>query len=169
MAFKGTMPKSKKVAPVPPGFRTVTPYLTVSGGLKALEFYEKAFGAKEDKKQRQLSPDGKVVHARFKIGDSLIMLSDYVGMPVPPRSQSPVTLHIYSKDVDKAWDRAVAAGAKPVMPLENMFWGERYGLLVDPFGHRWTMSMRVSMTKEEMAAKQKEAMERFSAGMPGQG
>ncbi len=161
------MTKSKKVTPIPPGFRTVTPYLTVNGGLKALDFYEKAFGAKEDKKQRQVTSDGKVIHARFKIGDSLIMLSDYIGMPAPAPSQSPVTLHIYSKDVDKAWERAVAAGAKPVMPLEDTFWGERYGLLVDPYGHRWTMSMRVSMTKEEMAAKQKEAMERFSGGMSG--
>jgi uncharacterized glyoxalase superfamily protein PhnB len=156
--------RSKKPAPVPPGFRTVTPYLAVTGAAKALEFYAKAFGAKEVPRTRQESPDGKIIYARLKIGDSLVMLSDQFGSDTGEASQgaSPVTLHIYSKDVDKLWEKAVSAGAKPVMPLDNMFWGERYGQLVDPFGHRWSLSMRVRMSKQEMEAKQKEAMGMFA-------
>jgi len=151
--------KSKRASPIPRGFRTVTPYLSVDGGLKALEFYKKAFGAKEITKRRRETPDGKVIHARFTIGDSLIMLSDGFGRPSP--NQGRVTLHIYSRNVDRLWKDAIAAGAKVEMPLDNMYWGERYGQLTDPFGHRWSVSMRVNMSKEEMAAKEREAMALF--------
>jgi len=153
------MAKTKKVSPIPPGFRTVTPYLSVEGGLKALEFYKKAFGAKEISKWRQVTPDGKVVHARFTIGDTLIMLSDGFGRSSPDQGQ--VVLHIYSKNVDKLWKDAIGAGATVVMPLDDMYWGERYGQFKDPFGNRWSVAMRVDMSKEEMAAKQKEAMAMF--------
>jgi uncharacterized glyoxalase superfamily protein PhnB len=157
------MVKTKKVNPIPPGFRTVTPYLSVDSSVEALEFYRKAFGAKEISKARQQTPDGKVVHARFTIGDSLFMMSDRFGRPPSPAADE-VTFHIYSKNVDKLWKDALAAGAQVTMPLEDQYWGERYGQLVDPFGHRWSVSMRVNMSKEEMAAKQKAAMAMFSRG-----
>jgi PhnB protein len=151
--------KTKKVSPIPTGFHTVTPYLSVVGGLEALKFYKKAFGAKEIAKWRQTTPDGKVIHARFTIGDSLIMLSDGFGRSSPDQGQ--MTLHIYTKNVDKLWRNSLAAGATVTMPLDDMYWGERYGQLTDPFGNRWSMSMRISMSGEEMAKKQKEAMKMF--------
>ncbi len=151
-----------KPTPVPVGFRTVTPYLSVSGGVRALEFYRKAFGAKEIASAREQTPDGKLIHSRFKIGNSLIMLSDSFEPPASGRRESPVTLHIYARDIDKMWASAVAAGAKVVMPLDDQFWGERYGQLEDPFGHKWSLSMRVKMDKKEMERKRKEAMKMFS-------
>jgi len=155
---------ASKVRPIPPGFRTVTPYLAVDGASQALAFYKKAFGAKE--LSRQTTPDGKIIHSRVRIGDSIVMMSD-----VFPGSDSrspnalggsPVTLHIYSKDVDKLWQTALSAGARVIVPLDNTFWGERYGQLADPFGHRWSISMQVKMSRDEMAAKQKEAMAMFA-------
>lgn len=157
------MPKTNKFGKVPAGFHTVTPYLSVDGGVKAIEFYKKAFGAKELRKFRNQTQDGKIVHARLKIGDSLVMVSDRFS----PRSQnlqlrSPVTLHISSTNVDKLWRKALAAGAKVDMPLGNMFWGERYGQVIDPFGHRWSMSTPVKMSKKEMEEGRKHAMAMFN-------
>ncbi len=151
-------------SPIPAGFRTVTPYLAIDGAARALEFYKNAFGAKE--LTREATPDGKIVHATIRIGDSLVMMSDIFpgAMTKSPLElgTSPVTLHVYTKDVDGMWNRAVSAGAKVVMPLDNQYWGDRYGQLVDPFGHHWSLSMRVKMSKEEMEAKRKEAMAMFS-------
>jgi PhnB protein len=130
----------------------------------ALEFYQRAFGARE--LARQLTPQGLLVHGRLQIGDSVVMVSDvFPGSPnASPRSlgNSPVTLHLYARDVDQLWSRAIAAGARVQMPLEDQFWGERYGQLVDPFGHRWSLSMPIPMTAVERARKQAEAMARFS-------
>ena len=118
-------------------------------------------------------PDGKILNAQIKIGDSIVMLSDeFPGSDTKSPSSlgtSTVSLHIYTKDVDKLWQRAVSAGAKITMPLDNQFWGERYGQLADPFGHRWTLSQRIKMSREEMDAKQKAAMAMFAKGEhPGQ-
>ena len=161
---RGARPASVKVNLIPAGFRTVTPYLAIDGAEQALEFYKKAFGAKELAKQA--SPDGKIVHARVRIGDSLVMMSDVFpgsGTKSPNAlGGSAVTLHIYSRDVDRMWQRALAAGARVVMPLDNQYWGERYGQLVDPFGHRWSISMQVKMSRQEMEAKQKAAMAMFA-------
>ncbi|MDA4118658.1 MAG: VOC family protein [Thaumarchaeota archaeon] len=155
---------AKKLAPIPPGFRTVTPYLGVVGAANALDFYKRAFGAKEE--MRETTPDGSIIHARMKIGDSIVMVSDQFGAPPAPApspmSGPDVTLHIYSKDVDKLWGQAIAAGAQVAMPIDNMFWGERYGQVMDPFGHRWSMSMQVKMSKEEREAKRKAAMAMFA-------
>jgi len=144
----------------------VIPYLAVTNGASALDFYRKAFGARV--LAREIAPDGKLIHGRLKIGDSIVMLSDVFpgGGAASPASAgvTTVTLHLYSKDVDALWDRAVAAGAKVTMPLENQYWGERYGHLLDPYGHRWSLSMRVRMTAREKAAKRKEAMEAFARG-----
>ncbi|HLM91822.1 MAG TPA: VOC family protein [Thermoplasmata archaeon] len=157
---------SPKVAPIPPGYPAVIPYLAVNDGVEALEFYEKAFGAKE--LVRELAPDGKLIHGRIRIGDSIIMLSDvFPGADTASPSSvgtTTVTLHLYSKDVDALWDRAVAAGAKITMPLENQYWGERYGHLQDPFGHHWSLSMRVKMSPAEKASRQQEAMASFARG-----
>jgi PhnB protein len=158
--------RSARVAPIPAGYPTVVPYLAVAGGVAALEFYKKAFGAKE--LARELTPDGKLIHGRLRIGDSIVMLSDvFPGADVVAPSTlgtTTVTLHIYSKDVDALWDRAVAAGAKVTRPLENQYWGERYGHLLDPFGHHWSLSMRVRMRRADRIAKQKDAMESFAQG-----
>ncbi len=158
--------RSQKLKPVPDEFGTVTPYLVVKGGQEALEFYKKAFGATE--LQRQTAPDGKLIHGRIKIGDSIVMLADEFeggGASAPTTvGTTSVTLHIYADDVDNLWERALAAGARIAMPLENQFWGERYGQLVDPFGHRWSISMQILMDPEEMEIKRKAAMEMFSRG-----
>jgi len=108
------------------------------------------------------------MHATIKVGDSVLMMSDeFPGSDSKsPMSAGATTfnLHVYSKDVDKLWNQAVAAGATPTMPLENQFWGERYGKLRDPFGHVWSVSMRVTMSKEEMEAKRQAAMAMFEKG-----
>ena len=146
--------------------QTVVTYLAIEGAANALEFYKKAFGAKE--LARQTTPDGKVIHASIKIGNTAIMMSDiFPGSAAKSPLElgtSPVTLHINVDDVDALWNRALAAGATVSMPLENQFWGARYGQLVDPFGHHWSLSMEVKMSKEEKDAKQKAAMEMFSQG-----
>lgn len=146
----------------------VTPYLVVHDAAEAIEWYKQAFGAKEF--SRIPSPDGKIMHAGITISGGQVFLSD-----VFPGSdlQAPTTiggtavnLHLWSKDCDKLWERAVAAGAKVAMPLEDQFWGDRYGKLTDPFGHSWALSRKAKLTKEEMARKQAEAMRRFGTGAP---
>lgn len=109
-----------------------------------------------------------IIHARLKIGDSIIMLSDIfrgsgVKNPLEP-GRSLITLHLYTRNVDELWKRAVEAGAKVEMQLDNMFWGERYGQLTDPFGHSWSLSMRTKMKPEEMERKRQEAMKLFNQG-----
>jgi PhnB protein len=159
-------PRARASSPVPPGFGTVTPYLSIDGGAAALDFYKRAFGARE--LMRQATPDGKLVHGRLRIGNSIVMLSDTFpgGTTAAPTAvgKTTVTLHVYSRDVDALWKRAVAAGAKVRMPLENQFWGERYGQLADPFGHHWSLSERVRMTRAEREAKQRESMDAFARG-----
>src|SRR6058998_4168497 len=144
-----------RVSAVPRGMHTVTPYLVIGGAAKAIEFYKKAFGAKEV--SRQPMPDGTLMHAMIQIGDSMIMMSDEFpgGDTKSPASAGGTTfnLHVYSKDVDKLWNQAIAAGATASMPLENQFWGERYGKLQDPFGHVWSVAMVVKMSEAEKEAK----------------
>jgi len=170
------MPKSKskkakakktarsKKAPIPPGFHTVTPYLTINGAAAAIDWYKKAFSAKE--LARDAIPDGKIMNARIRIGDSIVMLSDAFpgGGPQSPDllGSSPVTLHIYTSNIEKIWQQAVDAGAKVTMPLDNQFWGERYGQLTDPYGHHWSVSQQVNMSKKEKDEKQKQAMAMFA-------
>lgn len=158
-----TKRSATRTSPIPPGRRTVTPYLVVDGAGRAIDFYKKAFGAKEI--TRAPMPDGTLMHAEIKIGDSLLMMSDE--MPgsdsKAPTSAGSTTfnLHIYSKDVDKLWKQAVGAGAIPTMPLEDQFWGERYGKLRDPFGHIWSVSMVVKMSEAEKEEKRQAAMALF--------
>jgi PhnB protein len=163
---KKSKAKKAKVEPVPKGFRTVTPYLSINGAAAAIDWYKKAFGAKE--LSRQPTPDGKLMHARIRIGDSIVMMSDVfpgANSQAPDTlGNSPVTLHVYMKNVDKLWQQAVDAGAKVTMPLDNTFWGERYGQLTDPFGHHWSISEQIKMSKAERDEKQKQAMAMFSQG-----
>ena len=133
------------VKPIPEGHHTVTPYLTLRGATRAIDFYKKAFGAKEV--YRMESPQGMIMHAEIKIGDSMIMLADEMpGMG----NKSPETVggttggvFLYVDDVDKFFNQAVAAGAKADMPVADQFWGDRYGVVADPFGHHWSLGQPV--------------------------
>jgi len=154
-----TMPQVK---PVPEGMHSVTPHLVCAGAAEAIEFYKKAFGAVE--MGRLPGPQGKLMHAAIRIGDSVVMLVDE--MPewgaLGPKSLkgSPVTIHLYVDDVDAFVARAVKAGAKVTMPLEDMFWGDRYGKLEDPFGHHWSVGTHIrDVSMEEM----QEAMKKMPA------
>jgi PhnB protein len=147
-------------------YQTVTPYLAVSDAAAAIDWYKRAFGARE--LSRMPTPDGKVMHAEILIGDSRVMLSDvFPGSDVQhPRAVGTTTinLHVYHRNVDRLWRQAIAAGATVTMPLDDQFWGDRYGKLTDPFGHSWALSFKAKMTKEERERKQREAMAMFGAG-----
>ena len=134
-----------KIKPIPEGYHTLSPYLTVRGASDALEFYKKAFGASEI--CRLDMPDGKIAHAEFKIGDSIFMISDE-SLQCPSKSPetlggSAVTLHLYVTNADATFADAIKAGAKETMPLADQFWGDRMGGVVDPFGHSWMVATHV--------------------------
>jgi PhnB protein len=158
--------KNQVIRPIPYGEHSVTAYLTVNNASDAIDFYKRAFNAEE--LFRETITDGKILHARIKIGDSIVRLSDELSGSThrapATLGATTVTLHIYTENVDRLWQQAVQAGAKVVIPLDNQFWGERYGMLLDPFGHQWSMSMAIKMTQEEMAAKRKAVMSMFSKG-----
>jgi len=150
------------VKPIPEGYHTITPYLTVRDAARAIEFYKQAFGAKE-KGGVMKGPDGKVMHAELVIGDSIIMLADEFpefGAVSPQGIGGSATgLHIYVEDVDLAFERAVKAGAETEMPVMDMFWGDRYGKLKDPFGHKWSIAThKADLSAEEMDRSMHEAM-----------
>jgi PhnB protein len=138
--------------PIPDGHNAVSPYLIVDGGARALEFYKKAFGATE--MFRLQAPDGKIGHAEIRIGDTVIMLADVhteVDAHDPKHYKgSPVSLHVYTEDVDKMAASAVAAGATVKRPVQDMFYGDRSGTFVDPFGHIW----HVATHKEDLTAEE---------------
>lgn len=148
-----------KATAIPDGYHTVTPFLAVRGGADAIAFYERAFGAEEV--MRMPGADGKVLHAEIRIGDSRIMLGDEEPNMDAPSPQtlggSTGGLMIYCEDVDALFERAVKAGAEVNMPPTDMFWGDRYARLKDPFGHRWAVATHTQdMTPEEMAKGQEE-------------
>jgi PhnB protein len=143
---------------IPKGFHTVTPYLTVTDSSRAIDFYKRAFGAQE--LLRLDSPDGKVAHAEIKIGDSIIMLCDEMpGWGRSPQSLggTPVNIHLFVKDVDEVFNRAIAAGAKVAMPLADMFWGDRFGQVTDPFGHSWSIATHKEDVPPDELRKRAEA------------
>ena len=158
------MPPAKK--PIPEGMHTITPHLIVNGAAKAIDFYKRAFGAQE--LGRHAMPDGRIMHAAIKIGDSTVFLNDEFpemgGERAPVDGHSPVTLHLYVPDADAVFNQAVSAGAKVAMPLENMFWGDRYGTVVDPFGHHWAIATRVEDVTPEEMNRRAEAMFSQPAG-----
>jgi uncharacterized glyoxalase superfamily protein PhnB len=160
-----TMNKAK---PIPDGFHTITPHLVVKDGSKAIDFYKKAFGAEE--LGRHPGPDGKsIMHALLKVGDSMIMLNDEcpeMGARGPLAvGGTSVTLSLYVQDADKAFDRAVKAGAKVTMPLADQFWGDRYGIVTDPFGHMWAIAThKQDLTPAELAKAAQTAMASMGKG-----
>ena len=149
------------VKTIPDGFHTITPHLIVRDSKAAIDFYQKAFGAQLQGGIAN-APDGKVMHAMVKIGDSLLMLNDEFpaqGVVAPKAGESGIALHIYVDNVDELFGRATRAGAQVKMPPEDMFWGDRYGKVQDPFGHTWTMATHIKdMNQEEMKAAMDEAM-----------
>ena len=155
------------VKPIPDGYHSVTPYLIVRGGAQALEFYQQAFGAVE--LMRMAGPDGKIGHAEIRIGDSPVMLADeHPEMDVlGPQSRGGSTcgMLIYVDDVDTAFPQALAAGATEERPVQDQFYGDRSGTLVDPFGHRWTIATHVEdLSPEELAQRAEAAMPEHAGG-----
>lgn len=143
------------VSPIPPGMTAVTPHLVCRNANEAMEFYKRAFGAVEY--ARLPGPDGKLMHGLLAIGGACIMLVDeFPGQgTTSPQSLggSPVCLHLYVPDADATFARAISAGAQPVMPVADMFWGDRYGRLTDPYGHQWSVATHVrDLTPEQIAA-----------------
>ena len=139
--------------PIPEGMHSLTPHLVCAGAADAIDFYERAFNAVEQ--ARLPGPDGKLMHAAVKIGDSTLMLVDenpqWGSLGPKALKGSPVTIHLYVPDVDATVAKAVAAGAKVTMPVADMFWGDRYGQLEDPFGHRWSVATHTrDLTSEEI-------------------
>ena len=142
-----------KAQAIPKGYHTVTPSLVVAGAAKAIDFYKKALEAQEV--MRFPGPDGTIMHAEIRIGDSTIMLGDEMpehgGRGPKSYGGTPVAFFVYRDNVDAAWKRAVDAGATPIMPLVDQFWGDRAGCLEDPFGHRWWLAQHVEdLTPEEL-------------------
>jgi PhnB protein len=147
--------------PIPEGYHTLTPYLAVDDAAQAIEYYKKAFGAKE--RARMEAPDGKIAHAEIEIGDSLVMLSD----PFPQATTRPpkelggtsASVFMYVEDVDAVVKRAVDEGARMTMEVADQFWGDRFGSIQDPFGHSWSIATHVEdLTPEEISERGKAAM-----------
>jgi uncharacterized glyoxalase superfamily protein PhnB len=164
MAKKKAGQKKKKVSPIPKGYHAVTPGLAVRDAAQAIEFYKKAFGAKE--KGRMPGPDGKIMHADLMIGDSHIMLGEentQMNNPSPlSLNGSPVGLYVYVRDAGKVFNQAVKAGASATMPMMDQFWGDRAGMVTDPFGHKWWLATH----KRDLSPKEmKKAAEEFFASM----
>jgi uncharacterized glyoxalase superfamily protein PhnB len=158
-----TAPSSRskrKALPVPAGFHTVTPLLVCAGAAQAIAFYQKAFGATE--LTRLAGSEGRLLHASVRIGDSVVMLTDEVprmgALGPKARQGTSVTIHLDVNDVDVWFARAVKAGAKVVMPLADMFWGDRYGIVEDPSGHNWSIATHLrDLTPKEIQAGMQDA------------
>jgi PhnB protein len=150
-----------KPEPIPEGYPRVSPYLCIDGAEAAIAFYSEVFGATEC--ARLPRPDGRIGHAEVRIGDSVIMLSDEwpdMDMRGPKTlGGTPVTMIVYVEDVDDVFDRAVKAGAKPLRPVADQFYGDRSGVFEDPFGHRWSVATHIEdVPADEMAARAAQAM-----------
>jgi PhnB protein len=145
--------------PVPEGYHTLTPYLAVADATEAIEFYQRAFGAKE--RSRMPGPDGKIAHAELQIGDAVLMLSD----PFPQSSTKPpkelggtsCSIFVYVDNIDELFQQAIDAGATSTMDPDDMFWGDRFGSLMDPFGHSWSIATHVEdVPPEELEKRSRE-------------
>ena len=144
------------VRAIPEGYHSISPSLTCKNAARAIEFYKSVFGATEV--MRMPGPEGKIMHAELKIGDSIIFINDeFPGMaeaPAPGVTPS-LFMFLYTEDVDSVYNRAVSMGSMVVMPLENMFWGDRYGKVTDPFGHQWGIAQHVEdVAPQEMKRRQ---------------
>jgi uncharacterized glyoxalase superfamily protein PhnB len=157
---------SKSASPIPAGFHTVTTHLFVDGAARYIDFLTRAFGAVEI--DRSPGPNGKLMHAHVRIGDSMLMFSDdfaaEFGQPPLATGRMPFHMHLYVPDVDATWQQAVAAGCEVTMPLSDQFWGDRYGHVRDPFGVNWALATRTDdLTPKEVEERQAKA---FAAGHP---
>lgn len=156
----------KKVEPIPAEYPGITPYLSVNDAAAAIEFYKTAFGATEI--MRLPGPDGKLGHAEVRIGNAVVMLADEApdSGSLSPKTLggSPVRLHMYVADVDAFFEKAVAAGAKILIPLADQFYGDRSGRLEDPFGHVWLVSTHTEDVSPEEMQKRMEAWTREQSG-----
>lgn len=157
---------TKAAKPIPEGYHSLTPHLVVRNADQAIEFYKRAFGAKEI--HRMPTPDGKVLHAEITIGDSILMLVDEFPQwnCLGPQSLggSPVTIHVYVEDADALFKQAGAAGATVKMPLQDTFWGDRFGKITDPFGHEWSIATHMrDLTPDEI----QKGAEAYFSSLPG--
>lgn len=151
------------VKAIPEGYHTITPTLTFKNAAKAIDFYQKAFGAEE--LYRMSGPGGSIVHAELRIGNSRIMIGDEMGghLSAETLGKTAGGLHLYVEDVDQVWKRALAAGAKVSMELMDAFWGDRYGTVVDPFGYSWGLASHVEdVSMEEMKRRGDEWMKQMA-------
>jgi PhnB protein len=158
-----------KVKAIPDGFHTLTPHITVRDAKGAIEFYKKALNA--ELLNAAHTPDGRVLHAALRIGDSVLMLNDefpeWGGQAAPRSEVGGCTIHIYVDNVDGLFQQALAAGATVKMPLMDQFWGDRYGMLLDPYGFRWSIATHIKdMSPEEMQKAQDEMMKTMAQKMP---
>ncbi len=158
---------AKAKSPIPQGFHSVTPQLTLDNAAQAIEWYKKALGAEET--SRATGPDGKIMHAELRIGNSLIMVNDVMGDSKGPKAigGSPASLWVYVDDADTLFNRAIAAGARPgggpMGALSDQFWGDRSGTLVDPEGYQWTIATRKEdLTPQEIHQRQEAWMKQFA-------
>ena len=155
------------VKPIPPGYHTLVPHLVIKGASQAIDFYKKAFGAEEV--MRIPTPDGKLLHSELKIGDSRLFMADEMPMDGCTKSPqtlggSPVVLHLWSENADATFNTAVKAGAKVIMPMWDAFWGDRYGQVLDPFGHVWSIATHMKdLTADQIRKAGEEAMAQFVA------
>ena len=153
------------VKPIPEGYHTITPFLSLDKAADAIEFYKRAFGAKE--RMRMPMPDGRVAHAELQIGDSIVMLSDMFeqsqGKTPKAAGGTTVGLFLYVEDVDEVYKQAIDAGATSAQEPEDMFWGDRFGRVTDPFGHDWQIAThKEDLSPEVMQERAKEAMASMS-------
>jgi len=154
------------VTPIPDGFTSFTPHLTVKDAAGAIDWYVKVFNAREVTRSAVPGTD-TIMHAQLRIGDSMLMLNDELpqsGALAPGDDHHGVAVHMYVDDADAVFKRAVDGGAKVVFPLENTFWGDRYGKVIDPFGHHWSIASRIEdLSPEQMEQRAQE----FFAKMKG--
>lgn len=157
---------TSQISGIPEGMHTVTPHLVCAGAAEAIDFYKQAFGAEE--LSRVPGADGLIMHAALRIGDSTIFLTsenaEWNSFGPLALKGSSVTIHLYVPDVDGAFEQAANAGAKVIMPPDDMFWGDRYGVVGDPFGHRWSLATHQRDVSEE---ELREALSKMSPNCPG--
>jgi len=151
---------TSQIKPIPEGYHTATPYLIISNAAQAIEFYKEAFGATE--LMRLAAPDGKLMHAEIRIGDSPIMLCDecpdWNALSPQTIGGTTVSIMLYVNDVDSVVNQAVARGATVLMPVENQFWGDRMGTVVDPYGHKWSVATHTEDVSPEEIDKRAKAL-----------
>jgi len=155
-ATRSSAGKAAKVKPIPDGYHSITPYLIVDGGARAIDFYTRAFGARE--RMRMPAPNDRIGHAELEIGDSVIMLADeHPEMDARSAGHyggSPVSILLYVRDVDAQFKQAIEAGATEVRPVADQFYGDRSGMLRDPFGHSWHLATHTEdVSMEEMTRR----------------